>query len=286
MNAENTRELLQKIAEENKLKLRSYSPLSGGDINEVFLFDSTKAKYVLKTNSASRFPGMFKAERSGLEALEQPGIIDVPRAIATGEISGTAYLLLEFKETGAKKPDFWEDFGRKMAALHRVSDDDFGLDHDNYIGSLPQYNEKRDLASRFYIEMRLQTQIEMALKKGFDLHVSEAFFKNVESLVPDEDPSLVHGDLWNGNYLVNSEGQACLIDPAVAFAPREMDLGMMKLFGGFNETMFNAYQEIFPLQPGFEERVALWQLYYLLVHLNIFGAAYKSRVKAIISTYN
>jgi hypothetical protein len=113
----------------------------------------------------------------------------------------------------------------------------------------------------------------------------DAFYKQVEQLIPDELPALIHGDLWSGNYLVNSENKPCLIDPAVAYAPREMDLAMMKLFGGFDERMFQAYQESFPLENDFEERIPLWQLYFILAHVNLFGGHYYSRAKEIMAYY-
>ena len=282
VNPENT---LHKIAEDVGIELTGSNPLTGGDINQVFLLETDNKKFVLKLNNANRFPGMFDAEKMGLEELRKPGVIDVPLPLKTGVTDSQSHLLLEYKSSGNKAPDFWEVFGRQMAELHRQTSEKFGLEKDNYIGSLPQYNEARDTAADFYIEMRLEPQIKMAMDKGFDLKVSDEFYKNCAEIIPAEEPSLVHGDLWNGNYLVNAEGYPCLIDPAVAFAPREMDLGMMKLFGGFHDKLFSSYKEVFPLQPGWEERIPLWQLYYLLVHLNIFGASYKSQVTSIISKY-
>ena len=286
MNVNRQEAILRQIAEENGITYKRSSALSGGDINEVYLLEGLSDKFVFKLNSASRFPGMFEAEKFGLEKLSEPGVIDVPEAIATGTANEMAYLILEHKESAQKRPKFWESFGEQMAALHKTSAENFGLEKDNYIGSLPQYNEKKDSAVQFYISMRLEPQIKMAEDKGFQLNVPESFFRNCEQLIPDEEASLIHGDLWNGNYLVNSEGLPCLIDPAVAFAPREMDLGMMKLFGGFNDQLFQVYNETFPLEPGWEKRIPLWQLYYLLVHLNIFGAGYRSQVTSIIQRFS
>lgn len=286
MNVNRREDLLQQIAEKNGIDYKDSSPLSGGDINEVYLLQGKSGKLVAKLNSSSRFPGMFEAEKLGLEKLAQPGVIDVPEPVATGIVEEMAYLVLEHKESAPKTSGFWESFGEQMANLHKTTSENFGLEKDNYIGSLPQYNNKKDSAAEFYISMRLQPQIKMAEEKGFQLKVSDNFYKNCEQLIPREKPSLVHGDLWNGNYLVNSEGLPCLIDPAVAFAPREMDLGMMKLFGGFQEDLFNTYNEVFPLEKGWQERIPLWQLYYLLVHLNIFGAGYRSQVTSIIRQFS
>ncbi|MCP9198560.1 fructosamine kinase family protein [Gramella sp. GC03-9] len=286
MNANNRGQLIKLIAEENKLSFSSCRELSGGDINEVFLLISGTEKFVIKLNQANRFPGMFEAEKLGLEYLAKPGVIDIPKPITTGRINSMAYLLLEYRETGSKTRDFWDVFGRQLAELHQVSSGSFGLEQDNYIGSLQQHNRKESKAADFYINSRLIPQIEMAEEKGFDLQVSDNFYKNCRDIIPDEVPALIHGDLWNGNYLVNSEGNPCLIDPAVAYAPREMDLGMMKLFGGFDENLFEVYHENFPLQGGWKERLPIWQLYYLLVHLNIFGAGYRSQVNSIIRQFS
>lgn len=279
-------EVLHKIAEENQLKLQNSSALSGGDINNVFLLNTSEGKYVVKLNHADKFPGMFDAEKAGLEALAKPDVIDVPRPLATGEINGEAYLLLEFRESGSKASNFWEKFGEQMAKLHRNSREKFGFSQDNYIGSLPQYNQDRESAADFYISQRLEPLIEMAQNSGYNLGNIDSFLKNIAGLIPDEPPALVHGDLWNGNYIVNAEGMPCLIDPATAFAPREMDLGMMKLFGGFNEELFSVYHQNFPLQDGFKERIPIWQLYYLLVHLNLFGTGYLQSVTRIIQDFS
>lgn len=279
-------EVLGKIAEENDLKFSESFPLTGGDINKVFVLKSNNQKFVVKLNDADKYPGMFEAEKLGLEKLLEPKKIDVPRPLNTGEIDNKSYLLLEHKESAPMHPDFWQIFGEKLANLHRVSAEKFGLEKDNYIGSLPQYNENRTSATEFYIEMRLKPQLKMAEDNGFKLKKSDSFFKNIENEIPDEKPALVHGDLWNGNFIINKEGEPCLIDPATAFAPREMDIGMMHLFGGFNDQLFEIYNETFPLENGWQDRIELWELYYLLVHLNIFGGAYKSQVTSIMSKYS
>jgi len=286
MSASNRQQLLEQIASDLGTEIISFSALSGGDINEVFLIESTKQKFVIKLNNADRFPGMFEAEQIGLETLLKADVIDIPKPIKTGKVDSQSYLAMKYKTPGKPTSDFWEIFGEQLARLHQQTSSTFGLETDNYIGSLPQYNEKRSSSAEFYIEMRLQPQIKMAAEKGFQLNASELFYSNCEKAIPDEPSSLVHGDLWNGNYLVNSKGLPCLIDPAVAYAPREMDLGMMNLFGGFDDKLFRVYNETFPLQAGWKERLDLWKLYYLLVHLNIFGAGYKSQVTSIISKYS
>lgn len=287
MREGNADDIILNIAEENELQFSSASILAGGDINEVYsLTTSTSEKFVVKLNDPAKYPGMFTAEKAGLETLAQPEIFTIPQVINTGEVNGRSYLLLKFIESSSPVGNFWEIFGKQLAQLHKIKSPVFGFKEDNYIGSLPQQNNHCKNAGEFYISQRLEPQFRMAANKGFKFQNIDILYKRCEELIPLEPPSLVHGDLWSGNYLTDANGLPCLIDPAVAFAPREMDIGMMKLFGGFDPVLFSSYQKNYPLQEDWEERIPLWQLYYLLVHLNIFGAGYKSRVDSIIAKYS
>lgn len=279
-------QIRDQIAAEYHLRILSLEPLGGGDINEVYEVKTGSEKFVLKINNSQKFPGMFTAEKEGLEDLASTGVIRIPKVLGTGKIEDNSYILMEFIESAPPQKDFSQKFGQQLAALHKTTAKDFGYKIDNYIGSLPQNNTSRPTAAEFYINQRLEPQFKMAADRGFELGKTESLYKRCEMLFPKEPPALVHGDLWGGNYLIDDRGNPCLIDPAVAFAPREMDLGMMKLFGGFDEEIFNYYHKNFPLENGFEERVPLWQLYYLLVHLNIFGASYKSQVTTILKRYS
>lgn len=275
------------IAEENSFEISDVKELGGGDINEVFLITTVSGeKLVVKLNDSAEFPGMYKSEKNGLETLAGTNTIEIPKVINIGETGDQSYMLLEYKETGKPGANFGETFGPQLAGLHKNTSDQFGFSEDNYIGSLPQYNTRHTDAAEFYVTQRIAPQLELAKKQNFDLGISKYFLRNISENIPDEPPALIHGDLWNGNILITAEGSACLIDPAVAYAPREMDLAMMKLFGGFDPIIFRAYAEEFPLERGFEERVPLWQLYYLLVHLNIFGKGYKNQVDNIVKKYN
>lgn len=264
----------------------SHKPLTGGDINEVFFLETNKQKLVIKINAADSYSNMFHAEEQGLAMLSSSNTFKIPNVKILGQYKNRAFLLLEYIESGLKKPDFSEQFGRTLAALHQQTTTNFGLDIDNYIGSLPQYNCKRETASTFYIEQRLLPQLELAEKNGFAFQKKDEFLKNIEDIIPNEPPSLIHGDLWNGNFLVTNTGAPCLIDPAVCYASREMDIAMMHLFGGFSSIIFESYNEAFKLSNGWMDRLALWQLYYLLVHLNIFGSSYYNQVTTIITKFS
>lgn len=277
--------ILQKIAIQNELGLISTEALLGGDINSVYRLETDKGDFVVKCNDAQKFPGMFHAEHKGLELLRDSNSFIIPEVVANNQVENTAYLLMEYLPAGKKSEAFWRVFGEKLANLHKTTNVSYGLDHDNYIGSLPQYNSKHINAAEFYILQRLEPQFKMAVDKGFSFFRLEAFYTIISKEIPEEPSALVHGDLWNGNYMVSSSGEPVLIDPAVAFASREMDLAMMQLFGGFPAEVFEVYNESFPLEYDWQNRTSLWQLYYLLVHLNLFGEGYLSQVESVLRKY-
>ena len=279
-------DFLEHISKHLNKVCKGQKPLTGGDINAVYLLESKSEKFVIKVNNAKRFPDMFKKEALGLKALKKPQCIDVPEVIIIGTFENKSYLVQEYRPTGSKTTDFWSVFGHKLAKLHQESASQFGFAEDNYIGSLPQYNTAEDNAVDFYINQRLRPQFELAEKNGYKFTKIDLFYDKIRQYIPDEPPALIHGDLWGGNYLVNANGEPCLIDPATAFAPREMDIGMMHLFGGFDPALFKAYNEEFPLAEGWQNRIKLWQLYYILVHVNLFGGSYYASAKAIMQQYH
>ncbi len=266
-------------------KICKVTPLAGGDINEVYALETSTQKFVVKTNSASRFPAMFEAETKGLTFLRDSNTFTVPKVIFVGEYNDTAVLILSYMHQNVACKDFWQIFGRSLARLHQYTDPQFGFENDNYIGSLPQYNARCGTSLLFYRTQRLQPQFDLALQHGFIFKHLDPFYKTLEDIIPEESSSLIHGDLWNGNYIIDTTGNPCLIDPAIAFASREMDIAMMHLFGGFKNEVFDAYQEAFPLVEGWKTRLPLWQLYYILVHLNLFGSSYYNRAQKIIEMY-
>ena len=279
------RKLFEDIGKAKGFEIKEITPLSGGSINDVFLVSNSFEKRVLKINEVTRFPRMFQAEKEGLDILKTTETFVVPEVYSQAEINGFSFLLMEFIPQGNQDPSFWIYFAENLSSLHRATSPEFGFSSNNYIGSLPQINEPRQTAADFYIDQRLEPQLRWAAEKGYRFRELEAALRKIAEAIPPEPPALLHGDLWSGNYLITEKGFPALIDPAVCYAPREMDLAMMKLFGGFPEQVFDTYSELYPLPPGFSERIPLWQLYYLLVHLNIFGSSYLPSVTAILDRY-
>ena len=260
-------------------------PLSGGDINEAYAITLGDGRTCfVKTNRAPP-SGMFRAEARGLAWLAEAQAVRVPAVVAADE----RFLILELVQPGRPSPTFDEELGRALAALHQARPPTFGLDHDNFIGRLPQSNQAADTWLDFYRDERLTPQIRQASDAGrVSPGMRRAFARLLERLGelvgPPEPPARLHGDLWGGNLMCDERGNPCLIDPAVYGGHREMDLAMMRLFGGFRERTFAAYAEAYPLSTGHAARVALYQLYPLLVHVNLFGGSYAASVEAALAS--
>ncbi len=267
----------------------SESYVGGGSINDTRMIKTEEGDFFVKINSASRYPQMFEKEAKGLEILKQADVIDIPNVVGFGENNDDAFLILNYIKSSAKSPGFWTEFGEKLAMLHKNSNEYFGLDHDNYIGSLHQSNKPHKTWEDFFREERLEPQIEKAYNSGeidkATIKMFDRFFNKLGEIFPVEPPSLIHGDLWGGNYMVNETGNPVLIDPAVYYGHREMDLGMSQLFGGFSNEFYRAYDNTFPLEPGWQKRLDYCNLYPLMVHVNLFGGGYVGSVKTILSKF-
>lgn len=266
--------------------VESLRPIGGGDINEAFQARLAGGRTVfVKTNP--RAPrAMFPTEARGLAWLDEAEAIRIPKVLAVSTEDGdeTPFLALEMIEPGRRVSGFDEELGRGLAALHRFGAPSFGLDFDNFIGRLPQSNAPSDDWPTFYRERRLAPQLRLAADRGLASKRMrrglDELFAKLEAIVGDpEPPARLHGDLWGGNLHVDETGHPCLIDPAPYGGHREVDLAMMQLFGGFGSAVFDAYDEAFPLQPGWRDRVPLYQLYPLLVHVNLFGSGYVGSVE-------
>ncbi|MFW6227961.1 MAG: fructosamine kinase family protein [Alkalispirochaeta sp.] len=273
--------------------IRSTRRIGGGSINETsHLTLSDGTDLFLKRNS-SRHDGLFREEARGLRALRRGGRPRVPEPIAIGEDGETQFLLLEYIPTGKRGATFLSELGEELATLHRtVRCDRCGFDEDNHIGSTPQLNRWDPDWHRFFGEMRLIPQMERARASGYADAAMERRLHRVVSMLPELLPaldpggaSILHGDLWGGNVIVGPAGEPVLIDPAVYFGHREADLAMTELFGGFGSVFLRRYREVWELEPGYEGRRDLYNLYHLLNHLNLFGTGYLGSCAAVLRRY-
>jgi len=259
--------------------------VGGGSINRTAKLQTTHGPYFLKYNSASLYPQMFELEKRGLNLLKEANEAHIPNVIDSGEAGDYSALLLEYIESGIPIRSFWEDFGMALANLHKHTAPKFGLDHDNYIGSLAQSNTEHASWADFFVSERIEPQLRMANLSADIVQRFGRLFSKIEEIFPTEPPSLLHGDLWSGNYMTSADGDAVLIDPAVYYGHREMDIGMTKLFGGFSAPFYAAYNTAFPMEIGWENRIDICNLYPLLVHVNLFGGSYLSQVTSILNKY-
>ena len=269
----------QSILDDCGLTITKYEPVYSGDINRSYCLYTRDAKYFLKVNNATLYPGMFEKEAKGLEALTQNvATVRIPQVIKYGLAGQDQYLLLEWIETGKPSNDSMEKFGAAMATMHQQAQPCFGWEEDNYIGSLQQNNTKYDSWPLFYSECRILPLVQLLFNTGVfskqDIAVAESFCKKISRLFPQEPAALLHGDLWAGNFMITSSGDAAIYDPAVYYGNREMDIGMTKLFGGFDQRFYDVYNEVYPLQKDWLLRLPLTQLYPLLVHAVLFGGHY------------
>lgn len=269
--------------------INSVSAVHGGSINSAYRIDTSAGSFFAKVNQADILPGLFEKEARGLEFLSRNSSFTVPRVIGTGLTGKNAWLLTEFLRSSPEKPDFATEFGRKLAEMHRVTGPFFGLEEDNYIGSLPQTNTRTDSWPDFFAEMRISPQLKRArdsrLISPADVRAFDALTKKLSDFFPQENPSPLHGDLWSGNFITDSAGKPAVFDPAVYFGHRYMDLGMTKLFGGFPDGFYNAYFNAYPAEPNAEEGTEVANIYPLLVHVNLFGGGYVQQVRSALRKY-
>jgi fructosamine-3-kinase len=261
--------------------------VGGGDVSAAFRATTGGGASLFVKHHAQAPAGMFEAESRGLEWLRSAAALRVPRVLGTS--SDPPLIVLEWIE-GAPGPAYDDLLGHSLAALHAAGAPRFGADADNFIATLPQPNAPTDAWHRFYGERRL-APLTAALRDGGRLGAAHAgrldrLVGRLEDLCgPEERPARLHGDLWAGNALADENGSPVLVDPAVYGGHREVDLAMMRLFGGFGARVFAAYQEVTPLSAGHADRVALYQVWPLLVHVALFGAAYAERLHAAVRRY-
>lgn len=272
-------------------KIISQRQISGGCINdaEIVAIKSGKTFFV-KTNSNSA-KDMFVKEANGLNELAKSDVIRIPKVIYAAD----DFIILENISSKTSDKLFWEKFGRNFAMLHKYISDSFGFYEDNYIGSTPQLNHtsstEKNSWSEFYFNKRILYQYKLAENKGYAGEELRKYFSQLESKISlilkdsNAKPSLLHGDLWSGNFISDETGNACLIDPAVYYGHREADLAMTKLFGGFDSRFYSAYNEEYPFDDGHEYRENIYKLYHVLNHLNLFGSSYYLQAVNLIKFY-
>ncbi len=283
-------EIITKVEKETGIKIKSVSSLSGGCISDAYkVSDESGKNYFLKLNSSPK--DLFIKEANGLRELKKAKVIRVPEVILCKD----DFLLTEFISQGNRSKKFFEDFGRKFAELHKYRGEKFGFYENNYIGSNPQINipdqNERNSWTEFYFNKRILYQYRLAEKNGYATSELKSGILKLEKQIEkilgnsDESPSLLHGDLWSGNYIPDENGNPCLIDPAVYYGHREADLAMTKLFGGFSPAFYNSYNETSPLEEDYEYRENIYKLYHILNHLNLFGRTYYHQAISLIYFY-
>jgi len=249
--------------------------------------DGTTRSLFVKSNDAS-FLDNFQCESDGLTRLSEPKIIGVPSPVTVGVVDGRAYLVTNWIDQKRMDDDFFIDFAKSVADLHRATlGNQIGLDRDNFLGAAPQINSPHSTWHEFFAVNRIEFQLRWAVDQGL---ADRAFSQDCQRIIHSMDQildggegatSLLHGDLWSGNYLCDSDGWPVVIDPAIYHGCREAEFGMLRLFGACPDSFYDAYNDRFPLPSGWQRRADVYVLYHLLNHLNLFGSGYHSQCRSL-----
>ncbi|MGB7711549.1 MAG: fructosamine kinase family protein [Microcoleus sp.] len=302
----------------DKFAIDNRRSVSGGCINQGYYISSSSRAYFAKINQASQV-AMFEAEALGLQQMGETQTIRVPEPICWGTEGNSAYIVLEWMDLGGRGGDSlrdsfasraWEEMGRKLAAMHKYTPPSpgrarghrpyngggeeansgllrgcFGWTLNNTIGSTVQINNWTANWGEFWAEHRIGYQLKLAKRRGGHFPQGERLLEVIPELLAgyEPQPSLVHGDLWGGNAGVTSAGEPVIFDPAAYFGDREVDLAMTELFGGFSAQFYRGYNQVWPLDSGYEKRKILYNLYHILNHFNLFGGSYDSQANQMIN---
>lgn len=260
--------------------INQISPVGGGSINDAYRYSVEGKEFFMKLNKEVK--GIIEKEVEGLKAISSLDCIATPEVIAFERIDDFELLILPFLRGGLKSSEAWENFGQQLAEMHKKPAPYYGWHQANFIGSLPQANKPTSDFISFFINERLRPQVDLAKKSNYlslaEINQFEQLFKKLNEILPDTKPSLVHGDLWSGNFMIGEQDTPYLIDPSIHYNFRETDIAFTYLFGGFDSKFYKAYNHYLRLEPGFEDRISLYNIYPLLVHLNLFGSGYYGSV--------
>lgn len=268
-----------------------FQSVGGGSINQCFKISAGGQQFFCKVNQLQEFPRLFETERRGLQLLARQQVIGVPATRLFAADPPYQVLLLEWIEPGRPDPKFWKSFGTRLAELHHKTAPQFGLDHDNYMGSVPQSNRQADDWIRFFVRQRLQPMVvrcqAQRLLPAADVRLFENLYGKMKDIFPDQEPPcLVHGDLWSGNFICAASGQPYLVDPAAFYGHRSVDLAMTTLFGGFDKSFYEAYHHHYPFPLQYNEQWKVCNLYPLLIHLLLFGKSYLGSIQQTLRDFS
>jgi fructosamine-3-kinase len=269
---------------EKPFEIEKSRPVSGGCINQGYAVSGNGLIYFVKINQANQ-ESMFAAEALGLKQIHATKTIRVPEPICWGIAEKSSYLVLEWLEFGGGNSQSWEKMGRNLACLHQVSlSDRFGWQCNNTIGSTPQINTVSNNWADFFAHQRIGYQLRLAKERGGNFPDEDQVIPAIYEILSQHQPhpSLVHGDLWSGNAAITVDGEPVILDPATYWGDREVDLAMTELFGGFPAAFYRGYNDVFPLDAGYQQRKTLYNLYHILNHFNLFGGGYGSQANRML----
>ena len=269
---------------EKPFEIENSHPVSGGCINQGYAVSGNGLIYFVKINQANQ-EAMFAAEALGLKQIHATKTIRVPEPICWGIADKSSYLVLEWLEFGGGNSQSWEKMGQNLAHLHQVSlSDRFGWHCNNTIGSTPQINTISNNWADFFAHQRIGYQLRLAKERGGNFPDEDQVIPAISEILSQHQPhpSLVHGDLWSGNAAITVDGEPVILDPATYWGDREVDLAMTELFGGFPAAFYRGYNDVFPLDAGYQKRKTLYNLYHILNHFNLFGGGYASQANRML----
>ena len=260
--------------------------VSGGCINQGYKISGNSTDYFVKLNQASQVE-MFAAEALGLKQMYATQTITVPQPICWGTADSSSYIVLQWLDLGKGNNESWTEMGRQLAAMHRQgTNQNFGFEINNTIGSTPQINTWMDNWADFFAQQRIGYQLKLANRNGGSFPDTNRVVDAVKDKLTDRQPeaSIVHGDLWAGNAAIAVDSTPVIIDPATYYGDRETDIAMTELFGGFPAAFYHGYNEAWQLDSGYQQRKSVYNLYHVLNHFNLFGSGYANQAKRIIET--